>query len=85
MILKDMSIWEAKPKATNFWLWKRLIWIRDKFPHLVGKELGIGQNTSFWYESWHPWGIRITQCPELRKKVAIRDDAKVLTILVSNS
>lgn len=55
-----------------------------KFAHCVRKELWNRQSTSFWHDSWHPWGVlNITH--QLRRKLIISDDAKVSTVLDGHS
>lgn len=80
-VKKGKSLWEATPKVNYSWLWKKLLWVRDKFPFLFAKEIGNGQCTLFWHDPWHPWGILSTSHPELKRKLGISDDVRVSCIL----
>lgn len=74
-------MWEVQPKAQDSWLWKKLLWVRDRFEQLTYKVIGNGRATSFWYDPWHPWGILIKKFPELRQKFNIGLDAKVSDVI----
>lgn len=81
VILKDKAMWETKAKATDSWLWRKTLGVRDKFKDCIGKNLCNGEETSFWHDPWHPWSILSLKHPELVRKLPINPKAKVSNVL----
>ncbi|XP_010436564.1 PREDICTED: uncharacterized protein LOC104720343 [Camelina sativa] len=57
--IKGRSFWSIKTSATDSWNWKSLLAVRPLAEPFVKCVLGNGQNASFWYDVWSPFGMLI--------------------------
>ncbi|KAG7563869.1 Reverse transcriptase zinc-binding domain [Arabidopsis suecica] len=56
-VLKNASFWVIKQTASlGSWIWKKLLKYREVAKSLCKVEVGNGELTSFWYDSWSPLG-----------------------------
>lgn len=59
-LLKKKCFWEVKDDTqAGFWMWRKIIKIRDIVKNFYKKEVGNGCNTSFWYDNWSSEGVLV--------------------------
>lgn len=54
--LKRCTYWNAEPQPGHSWIWKSLISLRPLARHLIGCNIGNGQQASYWFDNWLPHG-----------------------------
>ncbi|GAA0158944.1 reverse transcriptase [Lithospermum erythrorhizon] len=55
--LKGAFIWEYKKRATDPWIWKKILQVRPLLHDKVHINIGNGNTTSFLFDPWSSMGI----------------------------
>ncbi|CAA7030642.1 unnamed protein product [Microthlaspi erraticum] len=57
--LRDQSFWSIKENVRDSWNWRSLLHLRASAQNFIHVMVGNGASTSFWYDSWTPFGALI--------------------------
>ena len=57
-LLKKKSFWEVKASTqAGFWMWRKMLKLREIAKTFYRKEVGNGRHTSFWFDKWSDKGV----------------------------
>lgn len=56
-LIRKSSFWSMKSNvATGFWMWRKILKLRELAKSYIKMEVNNGKYTSFWYDSWSSLG-----------------------------
>lgn len=65
------SIWSVIPKPNDYWIWKRILSIRDQIRPFVSFHVGNGDNIRLWLDPWVSNGNFLTDIVEENMVLAL--------------